>query len=86
MTYKILERTEATNNHSMFEYDEDGNAIEGTEITWETVTVNTTVEYDFGNLGKHIVEVCHFNPQSDEDIATGIENRAVSEKRQLESN
>lgn len=84
--YKIIERTEITNTHSMFDYDENGNPIEGTETTWETITVNTNVEYDFGDLGKHIVEVSHFNPQTEADIIKGIENRAISERKQLEAN
>lgn len=86
MTYIILDQSQVTNTHSMFEYDEEGNEIPGTETTWETGTVTTKVEYDFGDLGKYIIDVAHFNPQSEEDIITGIENRAVSEQRKLETN
>lgn len=47
-------------------------------------TVFTTVEYDFdGQLV--VVEVAHFMPESEADIVTGIENRAVSEQRRLVS-
>lgn len=47
-------------------------------------TVFTTVEYDFD--GEIVtVEVAHFMPQSEEDITLGIENRAVSEQRRMQS-
>lgn len=83
MTYTILERTETTNTHTISEYDADGNPIPGTEITWDTITVTTNVEYDFPGHGKHIVKIPHFNPQSEADIETGILNRAITEKRIL---
>lgn len=83
MKYQILEQTETKNTHSIFEYDEKGNPIPKTEITWQTITVNTRVEYDFPGYGKHVVEIPHFNPQSEADIELGILNRAVTEKRNL---
>ena len=46
-------------------------------------TVFTTVEYDFD--GQIVtVDVAHFMPGSEQDIITGIENRAVTEQRRLE--
>lgn len=47
-------------------------------------TVFTTVEYDFD--GEIVtVEVAHFMPQSEEDITLGIENRAITEQRRMQS-
>lgn len=47
-------------------------------------TVFTTVEYDFD--GQIVtVDVAHFMPESEQDIITGIENRAVTEQKRLES-
>jgi hypothetical protein len=47
-------------------------------------TVFTTVEYDFD--GRIVtVDVAHFMPESEQDIITGIENRAVTEQKRLES-
>jgi hypothetical protein len=83
MTYTILETQETINTHSTSEYDENGSPIPGTEVTWQTKTVTTKVEYDFSGYGKHVVEIAHFNPQSDSDVKLGILNRAVTEKRNL---
>ena len=82
-TYTILEQEEITNNHSTSQYDENGDAIPGTEVNWTTKTLKTKVEYDFPGYGKHIVEIAHFNPQSNADVELGISNRAVSEQRKL---
>lgn len=49
----------------------------------ETKTIFTKIEYDI-NGTKVEIEVAHFNPQSENDILLGIENRAVSEKLKLE--
>lgn len=46
------------------------------------ITVNTEVEYDFNGI-KVIIEIPHFNPQSEDDITLGIENRAVTEQEKL---
>jgi hypothetical protein len=81
--FTILEQEEITNNHRTAQYDETGNEIPGTEVEWTTTTVNTKVEYDFLGYGKHIVDISHFNPQSNADIELGISNRAVTEKRKL---
>lgn len=42
----------------------------------------TTVEYNFDET-KVLVEVAHFQPQSEEEIITGIENRGLSEERKF---
>lgn len=44
----------------------------------------TLVEYTFENDVVE-VEVAHFEPQSKEDIISGITNRAASEQRKLEA-
>jgi hypothetical protein len=85
-TYTITNREEITNTHVMYEYDEQGNEIPGTETTWNTKTVITTVEYYFDNYGKHNVIISHFNPKNDDDIELGIRNRAITEIKKLESN
>jgi hypothetical protein len=84
--YTITNTEEITNTHSIFEYDEEGNEIPGTETTWNTKTVKTTVEYDFDNLGKHIVIITHFDPKNETDIELGINNRAITEIKKLENN
>ena len=82
-TYQILETEEITNNHTIFQYDENGNEIPDTEVNWTTKTVKTKVEYDFSGYGLHTVDIAHFNPQSNADIELGISNRAVTEQRKL---
>lgn len=42
-------------------------------------TLFTTVEYNFEET-KVLVEVAHFQPQSEEEIITGIKNRGLSEE------
>ena len=44
----------------------------------------TTVEYNFDGV-MVIVDIFHFMPQNENDIKTGILNRAASEKRKLEA-
>lgn len=46
-------------------------------------TVTTKVEYTFDEKDIVIVDIAHFNPQSDDDIIIGINNRSVSERRKL---
>ncbi len=82
-TYTILEQEEITNNHSTSQYDENGDAIPGTEVIWTTTTLKTKVEYDFSGYGLHTVDIAHFNPQSNADVELGISNRAVTEQRKL---
>lgn len=45
-------------------------------------TLFTTVEYNFDET-KVLLEVAHFQPQSKEEIITGIENRGLSEERKF---
>jgi hypothetical protein len=82
-TFTILEQEEVTNHHKTAQYDENGNEIPGTEVTWTTTTVKTKVEYDFPGYGKHIVDIAHFNPQTTADIELGINNRAITEQKKL---
>jgi hypothetical protein len=46
----------------------------------ETKIVFTTVKFDFM---EDEIEIAHFNPQSEKDIAQGISNRSISEQRKL---
>lgn len=46
-------------------------------------TVTTKVEYTFDEKDIVTVEISHFNPQSDDDIIIGINNRSVSERRKF---
>jgi hypothetical protein len=85
MEWKILNRTETINKQSYYDYDEEGNAIDGTETIVDYKLVNTEVEYTIdGNI--IVVEVNHFNPQSEDDIELGINNMGVTQKRKLENN
>ena len=45
-------------------------------------TLFTTVEYNFDGVILTI-DVPHFQPQSAEEVITGIENRGASEERKL---
>ena len=81
--YKIIETKEELINQYFPKYDEDGNEIHEEGITVTNKIVTTTVEY-YINDEIVIVEIPHFNPQSDEDITIGISNREVSERRKLE--
>ena len=57
------------------------------EISRNTeVILKTLVEFTFNINGVEIIkeiEVVHFNPQSEEDIELGINNRYLSEEREL---
>jgi len=56
--------------------------ILNTSVNGETIT--TTVEYDFDGTILTI-DVAHFMPQSQQDIETGIINRAITEKKRLDA-
>ena len=78
--YKVINTKEEFIDQYFPKYDEDGNEIpnEGTTLTNKIVT--TTVEYDI-NGESVIVDIPHFNPQSEADITLGITNREISERR-----
>jgi hypothetical protein len=83
--YKIIDTKEEFIDQYFPKYDESGNEIPEEGITIINKIVTTTVEY-YINDEIVIVEIPHFNPQSDEDIAIGISNREVTEikKRGIE--
>ena len=83
--YKIIDTKEEFIDQYFPKYDELGNEIPEEGITVINKIVTTTVEY-YINDEIVIVEIPHFNPQSDEDIAIGISNREVTEikKRGIE--
>ena len=76
-TWTILSMTENTENHAA-QYDENNNLL---VPAYSTRTVTTSVEYVFDNNPPIVLEVPHVNPQSDDDILVGIQNRAISERR-----
>ena len=46
--------------------------------------VYTLVEYDFPTYQTKVtVEINHYNPQTEEDIETGIYNRGITEEKKL---
>lgn len=42
--------------------------------------VTTTVEFTFEDASIEVFDIPHFNPQNDEDIIKGIENRYITEQ------
>ena len=78
--YKVINTKEEFIDQYFPKYDESGNEIPEEGITITNKIVTTTVEY-FINDEIVIVDIPHFNPQSDEDITIGISNREVSERR-----
>lgn len=78
--YQILSRREELADQYFPDYDENGNEIPDQGTTLTNRTVITTVEYEFGD-DKVILEIPHFNPQTEDDILLGISNREISEKR-----
>lgn len=42
--------------------------------------VTTTVEFTFEDGSIEVFDIPHFNPNNDEDIIKGIENRFISEQ------
>jgi hypothetical protein len=84
MNWTILNRREVPQQQTYFQYDEEGNPIEGTETTFDYVMVYTLVEYNFPENNQTVeVEITHFNPQSEEEIEIGISNRGITEQRKL---
>lgn len=80
--YKIIDTKEEFTDQYFPKYDESGNEIPDEGITIINKIVTTTVEY-YINDDIVIVDIPHFNPQSNEDIAIGISNREVSERKKL---
>jgi hypothetical protein len=79
-----INRREVPQQQIYFQYDEEGNPIEGTETTFDYVMVYTLVEYNFPEYGQTVqVEITHFNPQSEEEIELGINNRGITEQHKL---
>jgi hypothetical protein len=83
-TWIVLERTDLPQEQIYWEYDEEGNPIPGTERIFDYVMVYTLVEYDFPTYDTKVtVEINHFNPQSEEEIETGIYNMGITEEKKL---
>jgi hypothetical protein len=86
MEWIILQRTDIHEQQIYWDYDEDGNPIPNTDRVFDYNMVNTLVEYFFPEYNTKItVEVHHFNPQSEEEIELGIDNRGITEERKLEN-
>jgi hypothetical protein len=83
-TWIVLERTELPQQQVYWGYDEEGNPIPGTETFFDYVMVYTLVEYDFPTYQTKVtVKINHFNPQSEEEIETGIYNMGITEEKKL---
>lgn len=55
--------------------------ILGGDTTIITSTIiNTEVEFTFEDGTVEVISIPHFNPENDEDIIKGIENRFISEQ------
>jgi hypothetical protein len=84
MEWIILERKETKDQQIYWQYDEEGNPIPNTDTVFDYVMVYTLVEYYFEQYDKRVtVEINHFNPQSEEEIEIGINNRGITEERKL---
>jgi len=81
--YTIIDTKEEFTDQYFPKYDELGNEIPDEGITIINKIVTTTVEF-YINDDIVIVDIPHFNPQSNEDITIGISNREVSERKKLE--
>ena len=50
----------------------------------EEVTVKTLVEFTFKDGSKKEIEVNHFSPRNEDEIKLGLENRLISEQREID--
>ena len=83
-TWIVLEKVTTPQQQIYWQYDEEGNPIPDTETIFDYIMVYTLVEYDFPTYGTKVtVEINHFNPQTEEDIETGIYNMGVTEEKKL---
>ena len=83
-TWIILEKVTTPQQQVYWDYDEEGNPIPGTEIIFDYIMVYTLVEYDFPTYQTKVtVEINHYNPQTEEEIETGIYNRGITEEKKL---
>jgi hypothetical protein len=76
-TWRILTKTE-TVDHIDAVLDEEGNVL---FPAVDNNIVITEVEYAFDDHDPIVISVTHFKPESDDDILIGIQNRAISERR-----
>lgn len=84
MIWTELERRTEDHQQVNYEYDQDGNPIEGSKTVFNYSMVYTLIEYSYPEHdAKVTVEVTHFNPQSEADIELGINNRGITEERKL---
>ncbi len=84
MEWIVLKREDTPQQQIYWEYDDEGNPIPNTDRIFDYVMVYTLVEYFFPQYDKRVtVEINHFNPQSEEEIETGIYNRGITEERKL---
>lgn len=83
-TWIVLETVTTPQQQVYWEYDEEGNPIPDTETFFDYNMVYTLVEYDFPTYQTKVtVEINHYNPQTEEDIETGIYNRGITEEKKL---
>jgi hypothetical protein len=80
--YTEISRNEELITQKFPSYDENGNEIIGQEISIINKIVKTLVEFNIeGEVFQ--LEIPHFNPQSEDDIILGIQNREITERRKL---
>jgi len=83
-TWIVLEKVTTPEQQVYWDYDEEGNPIPDTEIIFDYIMVYTLVEYDFPTYQTKVtVEINHYNPQTEEEIETGIYNRGITEEKKL---
>ena len=80
--YTVINTKEEFIDQYFPKYDESGEEILGQGTTITNKIVTTKVEYDIDGESV-IVDIPHFNPQSEADITLGISNREVSERKKL---
>ena len=78
--YTVINTKEEFIDQYFPKYDELGEEIPNEGITLTNKIVTTTGEYEMKG-DSEIVDIPHFNPQSEADIILGITNREITERR-----
>lgn len=80
--YTEISRTEEFIDQYFPAYDTNGDETPGQGQTITNRLVKTLVEFDIAGEVFQL-EIPHFNPQSEDDIILGIQNREITERRKL---
>ena len=85
-TWIELERRTLPQQQIIWQYDDEGNPIPGTDEVFDYVMVYTLIEYYYPVYDTKVtIEVTHFNPQTEADVDLGINNMGITEERKLEN-